>query len=406
VSTFTARGGAARRLPRSAWPAHGVVLALLLALLAPSSASARPAALLLQDQQQQGGSQAPGEKGKKGKKEKKPKSSGTDEDSLTPRPTGPLFSSNELLQVTITADFGDVFKGRDTLRPRVRPARLTVAGDDGAPRTVPVSLSTRGHFRLKPTTCPFAPLRVVFDTSGAGGTPFARQRALKLSTHCRTGNHELEQNVLREYLAYRIYNLMTDRSFRARLARVTYAEARDTSKRVTAYGFFIESERDLGRRIGARLLEARGGKFADFDPAQTDLLSVFEYMIGNTDFSIWALHNIRVYANVGTYFPVPYDFDWSGLVNATYAFPDPRLGINNVRERLYRGPCRTPEELAPTFARFNAQRDSVFALLRGLPDVDARHRKETEQYFTEFYQTISSPERWKRDVGHSCREGQ
>ena len=380
----------------------GRVAVLLLILLAPSSASARPA-LLLQEQQAQ--SQSPSEKGKKEKKEKKPKAPGAADDSLAPQRTGPLFDRDDVLQVTLTADFGDVFKGRDTLRPRVRRGRLTIPGDDGAPRTLPVALSTRGHFRLKSTTCPFAPLRVVFD-SGAGSTPFARQRALKLTTHCRTGNRDLEQNVLREYLAYRIYNLITDRSFRARLARVTYAEARDTTKRIIAYGFFIESERDLARRLGAKILEARGGKFDDFDRAQTDLLSVFEYMIGNTDFSIWALHNIRILAAAGGYYPVPYDFDWSGLVNASYAFPDPRLNIPTVRDRLYRGPCRTPEELAPTFARFTAQRDSVFALLRALPDMESRHRKDAEQYFTEFYETISSPDRWKRDVGHSCREGQ
>ena len=330
-----------------------------------------------------------------------------------PRRTGPLFESDAPLRLTLTADFGAVFKSRDTLRRQPRPARLAVvepAAAAGTSAAIPVILTTRGHFRLKSTTCSFAPLRVAFDSGGTKGTPFAGQRALKLSTHCRSGSREYEQNVLREYLAYRVFNLITDRSFRARLAKFTYAEARDSTKGVTAWGFFVESERELGRRLGARLLEARGGRFDDFEPAQTDLMSVFQYMIGNTDFSIWALHNVRIFApgsGASLYYPVPYDFDWSGVVSARYAFPDARLGTRTVHERVYRGPCRTAEQLAPTFAHFVAKRDSITALYRSLPDLDPRYVRETEEYFAEFYATIGDARRWKAHAASTCRdEGQ
>ena len=325
----------------------------------------------------------------------------------TPRPPTPLFERDEPLRLALTADFRDVFKSRDTLRPRPRPARLTYwPADGGAPVTIPVTLSTRGHFRLRSSTCSFAPLRVSFDSGGTKGTPFARQRALKLTTHCQSGSREFEQNVLREYLAYRVFNRITDRSFRVRLARVSYVEQRDTSKVVTAPAFFVESDRDLARRLGARVIEARGGRFEDFEPAQTDLLSVFQYMIGNTDFSIWALHNIRVLATPAGYLPVPYDFDWSGVVGARYAVPDPRLGISTVRERLYRGPCRSASQLAPAFARFLAQRDSIAALYRALPDLDPRYVQETDRYYAEFYDAISQPGRWKEVAGGACRVAQ
>ena len=326
-----------------------------------------------------------------------------------PRRTGPLFESDAPLRLTLTADYGAVFKSRDTVRRQPRPARLAVAepAADGGTAAIPVMLSTRGHFRLKSTTCPFAPLRVAFDSGGTKGTLFAGQRALKLGTHCRSGSKEFEQNVLREFLAYRIYNLLTDRSFRVRLAKVTYAEARDTTKGPSAWGFFIESERELARRHGGEIVEARGGRFADFDPAETDIMTVFEYMIGNTDYSIWALHNVRILAVAGAasgYFPVPYDFDWSGLVSARYAFPDPRLGTRTVRERVYRGPCRTPEQLAPTFAKFVAARDSIRALYRSIPDLEASFVRETEEYFDDFYRTIADPRRWKAYAGSTCRE--
>ncbi|MFL5577898.1 MAG: hypothetical protein ACJ79S_18240 [Gemmatimonadaceae bacterium] len=379
--------------------------AVLLAALASATCATTPAA---RPARAQGGPPA----AKEAKEAKAKRKEGrTAEDSAARearhRAGSALFSSDEPLRLTLRADFRDVFRDRDTLERRARPATLTVdAGDGTAPATLRVMLETRGHFRLKPATCAFPPLRVHFDSARTKGTPFAGQRTLKLTTHCRNGNRDSEQNVLREYLVYRIYALFTPRSFRARRARVTYVDARDTAKAVTEPAFFVESERELARRTGGTILEARGGRFSDFDPAQTDLLSVFEYFVGNTDYSLWSLHNVRILTQPGGgYYPVPYDFDWSGAVGAHYAVPDPRLPITNVRQRLYRGPCRSAEELAPVFAQFVARRDTILALYRTLPELEPRYVKDMEGYYAEFYETIADRRRWKDAAERACAEG-
>jgi hypothetical protein len=102
---------------------------------------------------------------------------------------------------------------------------------------------------------------------------------------------------------------------------------------------------------------------------------------------------------------VPYDFDWSGAVDTYYAVPDPRLPIKTVRERIYRGPCRTAEEMAPVFQQFVAKRDTIMALYRGLEGLDRDYVKETEKYFAEFYATIADPREWKRASERACNIG-
>ena len=66
------------------------------------------------------------------------------------------------------------------------------------------------------------PLFVSFGDETARGTLFEGQTMLPLTTHCRDSS-SYEQYVLKEYLAYRIYNLLTDKSLRVRLARVRTA---------------------------------------------------------------------------------------------------------------------------------------------------------------------------------------
>src|SRR5439155_8790057 len=134
------------------------------------------------------------------------------------------------------------------------PAALAAPGSGGAANTLAVSLRTRGHFRLRSTSCTFVPLRVEFGKEGAAGTPFDGQKALKLVTHCQS-DKEYEQYTLREYPVYLAFNLLTPQSFRARLAKVTYVQAGETKPMVTRLGMFLEDDDDVARRMEGRIME-------------------------------------------------------------------------------------------------------------------------------------------------------
>lgn len=313
-----------------------------------------------------------------------------------------LFATDAPLDFTLTADFKAVNRDRNPESTRLFPATLTVAGADGAPVSVPVQIRTRGHARRMLQTCSFAPIRLEFAPEAARGTIFEGHKNLKLGTHCRDADL-YEQYVPREYTAYRIFNLLTPRSFRARLANATYV---DTATRKTVgsrQALFIEDDDDVARRLGGRTIDTMKITFRRVDPETITLLSIFEYMIGNTDMSMYALHNIvLVQTPAGAIYPVPYDFDYAGLVDARYAIPAKQFGLATVRDRLYLGPCRSPEELEPFFQRFRAVKSEVLALFDTIPGHVPGYKKDAIRYIEQFYQTISRPGDIKRAFVDGC----
>ena len=152
----------------------------------------------------------------------------------------------------------------------------------------------------------------------------------------------------REYLIYRMFNLLTPRSFRARLVEAKYIDTVSKTTVAEDLAILIEDDDDVADRLEGRITTQENIIFARVDPDALNLMMLFQYMIGNTDFSILVQHNIRlVQTQEGRRYAVPYDFDYSGLVDAGYAVPGKNLPITSVRDRLYRGPCRTPAEWQP-----------------------------------------------------------
>jgi hypothetical protein len=315
----------------------------------------------------------------------------------------PLFATDSVLRFTLVADLKALGNQRDTLKPRTFRGILHVAGDGGRAAAVPVRVTTRGHYRLR--TCGFPPLRLAFD-SGTGGTPFARQSVLKLGTHCRSGNSRHEEYVAREYLAYRAHGLvMGPHAFRTRLARVRYVNARDratadTTQAEEHWGLLIEHDRMLAARLGGRLLEQRNAKFEDIAPDSGVALALFEYFLGNSDWSVAALHNVRLVTRAdGDVYAVGYDFDFSGLVDTDYAVPDPRLPIRSVRQRIWRGPCASPQTLAAALAPYAERRAALEALWRepvpgtpaGAPWLDDGYARGAQKWVAEFYDMVRDP---------------
>jgi len=312
-----------------------------------------------------------------------------------------LFQDSDPLPFTLTADFKAVNKDRNPASTRRFPGKLSIVSEDGQPRSIPVTLRTRGHSRLV-HNCDFVPIRVDFPKEDVKGTPLESHGALKLGTHCYDSK-EYEQYTLREYLAYRLFNLFTPRSFRVRLARATYVDSNRGKTLATRYAMFLESEGDVARRLEGRIAELPRTLFRNLDSESLTLLMLLEYMIGNTDFSIHALHNVRLVQNQARVLhPVPYDFDYSGLVNARYAVPSRLLRLKTVQERAYRGPCRTLEELQPFLAAFRAKKADVMAVVDSVPDMDSGARRDAKEYLEEFYSTINHPGTVKRRLVEGC----
>jgi hypothetical protein len=315
----------------------------------------------------------------------------------------PLFQKTEPLAFSLAADFKTVNKDRNPESTARYPAVLTLADERGREQTIHVRISPRGHFRRMARNCSFVPLRVELPPAEIAGTVFEGQTTLKLGTHCQD-DKAYEQITLREYLTYPMFNLVTPKSFRARLARGRYVDAKSGKTLTTRYAIFIEHENDVARRMGGRIVELPRTEFKDLHAATLTSMMLFEYMIGNTDFSLWALHNVRLVQDPNrTLFPVPYDFDLSGAVRAPYAIPERRLGIRSVVDRLYRGPCRTIDEMEQAAAAFRGKRAEMLALIDGMKDLDSAARSEMKEYLDSFFRTIERPASVKRQFVDGCR---
>jgi hypothetical protein len=315
----------------------------------------------------------------------------------------PLFATKEPLSFTLSADFKAIGKDRQVDSPKRFPGTLTVPGASGQPVAIPVQLGTRGNLRLRPKVCAFPPLRVKFSKDAARGTAFEGQGTLKLVTHCQNTG-EFDQFVLGESLAYRIANVLTPFSFRARLARASYLSAENGKQVAERWAIFVEDEDDVARRMQGRIAPLKKQMFHNLDRPTLLRMTVFEALIGNTDFSVYALHNVRlVQDRQGVLRPVPYDLDSSGLVSPPYAAPDPRLGLQTVRDRRYRGPCLPVAELEPTLAEFRAKKAEILGLYDAETRLTREHRNAAKSYLEDFFDILDSERRTKLLFVDRCR---
>jgi len=309
----------------------------------------------------------------------------------------PLFASDAPLRLTLKAPFGDLPRERREPEPSV-PGELALAGPD--PETLAVTVAGRGKTRRSRETCAFPPLRIAFPEKPPQGSLFAGQKSLKLVTHCQ-GARDHQPHLILEYGAYRLYNRLTPVSFRARLATIDYVEA--NGRPVTSrLGFFIEDADDMARRNGLREQEITTTiPVAQLEPAAAVRFALFQDMIGNLDWAMTAgpggdkcCHNSRPVAAKGAttgFIPVPFDFDYSGLVNAPYAVPPEQVKVSSVRVRRYRGFCRHNDALDAEAARVLALREELLGELRALPGLDAGDRSDALAYLGGFFERVASP---------------
>jgi hypothetical protein len=315
-----------------------------------------------------------------------------------------LFAAHDPLEVTLVADFERLKQDRTASPDRL--AIVSVVGPDGGVAEIAAELRTRGAFRLDPAHCSFPPLRLDVDGSDAAGTVFDGQDDLKIVSSCRPGRASYDEAVVTEYLAYRAYALLTDRSYRVRPARLTFIDTSGTDPAETRLGFFIEDDEALAARHGSAVFDLEAGRnlpASAFDPATTTMTAVFEYMIGNTDWSDVAGHNVQIFDRGGVALAVPYDFDFSGLVDAPYATADPDFGLRSVRERYYRGWCASAITTSHVLARFREARAQVRGLYEVASGVSEETRIRILAYLDEFYDTIETDERAERRFLRDCR---
>jgi len=313
-----------------------------------------------------------------------------------------LFKSHDILEITIATDYKTLIRDIGN-NPEYHQGVISYALPGFDTVSVNARLRTRGNYRKSRINCDFPPLRIKFDKENTRSTLFQGHSDLKMVTHCRKKMDIYENYLLKEHLLYRIYNYITDFSYKVRLLKVTYLDIKGKVDPFTRFGFFIEGTKKMAERNSAVEIETKGIGKETTGYDISNLFFLFQYMIGNTDWSIPGLHNVKILAlGKSTYVPIPYDFDFSGVIGTSYALPDTRLPIESVRQRCWRGPGRTQEELAPVFEIFNEKKEEIYTMYRNFSHLSERQINNILKYYDKFYVIINDPRKIKREFGQTC----
>ncbi len=300
-----------------------------------------------------------------------------------------FFKEESILDVTLEAYWSKLLKQKNKMG-QITPARFITKLSDSSVVNEALNLQVRGHFRRD--YCFVPPLKLVFKkTDSSRMHPL---KSIKMVNTCRL-NSGYQQYLLKEYLVYKMYNLLTEKSFRVRLLNINYKDSSEKKDAFSGYSFLIEDVKDMGKRDSC--IEWTKGKIftESTDRKQMTLVALFEYMIGNTDWSVPAPHNIKL-IQLKEYpssrpFAVPYDFDYSGVINTDYAVPDPLMNTETVTQRVYRGFSRTIEEINETLELFKQKKESIYALVNNFDLLTNGSKKNMINYLDGFFDLIGKP---------------
>jgi len=318
-----------------------------------------------------------------------------------------LFASDQTLDITIRAPWGDIIRDKTNQNPY--PATLEYTDAQGQTHSFPLTVGRRGLTRQ--TVCKFPPIKLRIEKEAVKGTLFSGQRSLKLVTHCDNGS-KWEQYYIKEMLAYKMYNLITDISFRVRPLTATYIDTGNNRADGPHFAFVVEDDSDVAKRNGLKSVDLKKIWPEQIDSVEGSRLALFQYMIANVDWSGLkgpggqdCCHNARLLGldPKSTLYVVPYDFDSSGLVDAHYAAPNAGLPLTKVTQRLYRGYCAHNGSLEAARQEFLAKEPAIMGLIENESRLNRRNATVAERYLDTFFDELKSDSKFDRSIVKNCR---
>ena len=291
-----------------------------------------------------------------------------------------------ILELTLEADISYLLDHRRTEAYKPAVLKYEVLGKGTVTRAAKVRL--RGRYRRR--VCSFPPLKLKFSEDELRKSELDPVfRSLKLVTHCLDEKFDGNENVLKEYLAYKLYSLHTNEAFRVQMVKITYRDTKDERLKMKRYGFIIEDPDELAYRLGGKECEEAclNPDFERIVQANASVLNMFQFMIGNEDWDVKMMRNLKLIEldDSDEVLLIPYDFDFSGLVNASYAVPSVDDGLRNVRDRIYLGVPVNDEVLRWAIQLFKLKKEEVLEVVRNFRLLSHSSRQEVSEYLMMFY---------------------
>ena len=292
-----------------------------------------------------------------------------------------LFESDEILDVTIKFDITQYMRKKPN---EYMDAVITFYTDVDDSISYDIRLKSRGERRRE--LCAFPPIRLNFKDTRTIYGDIDSMTNIKMVTHCNS-TRIYDEYVLKEYLIYKLYNLITEYSFRVRLLRIKYLDTGRRERTYSKYGFLIEPLHLLEQRLNVFEIENIHLRYKDLIPDMLDRMAVFQYMIGNTDWQVISYHNIKLVKGRTQQkaIPIAYDFDYSGFVNTSYAIPAEITDIEDVTQRYFMGACRPDTTYLRILGEFMDKKNDFFEIIENFDLIDDRSKKFVKGFLEGFF---------------------
>ncbi len=310
------------------------------------------------------------------------------------------LSNDGVIKLNIKTDLRTLIRKKS--EKEKQPASLTVTHPDGTIEDWKITVRARGNMRND--ICYLPPLKIDFVKGHLEEKGLVRKfDDLKIVVECKAGT-QYTNYLFKEYMAYKLYNMVSENSYRVQLAKIQIEDSEGKQKTMETYAFLIENDDEMAKRLGGELVETRLMSERVLHPESFDRMCLFQYLIGNTDWHVKNMHNLKIFKleKYEKLVPIAYDFDYAGLVGTGYAVPHEKLPIASVRERFFLGPCRDKGQYDHHIEQIMAKKEEIMSFCRDFNLLDEKAKKPVISYMEEFFKILENPKKVKRQIVEHC----
>jgi hypothetical protein len=281
------------------------------------------------------------------------------------------------------------------------PCEVHLSSNSRDSISIEANVKTRGHMRLE--ICSFPPLKLKFDKSELAKHDLSPLNEMDIVHRCHDGVL-YNQYLLREYLAYKIWEEISPYHFKTQLVHMHYVNPDGSNAHESNYAFLVENSEEVVDRLGGRRYKTPVISRTSLDKKEFLAVALFQFMIGNTDWHIPSRHNLDFVAIPGhtLLVAIPFDFDYSGLVDAPYAAAHESLKLSSVNIRYYQGWCHSGQEVNDALEIFRDKKERILSLPNLIEGLDEKSIKHLTTYISDFYEIIENPKKLENQIIRHC----
>jgi hypothetical protein len=294
-------------------------------------------------------------------------------------------------KLRISTDFKKLIKNKLKEEEQESTFELKTVNDS---TLISLTAKVRARGNMRKQVCYYPPVKFNFVKKDLSQYNLKSTDKIKMVFPCRDGKSHQEK-LMQEYFLYTLYQIIDSNSVRAKLLDIEILnEKREISQ--DFIGFIVEDEDAYALRTGAKIVpESAKLNSTGLEREPFLLMYLFQYMIANTDWSVGNRHNVMIVKlpQYSRTVALPYDFDYSGFVDQSYAVPDNSLPIKSVSQRHFMPYVISKKEFDIAVTHFQEKKQTILAACDNAKYLNASQIERNKSFLLDFYKELDQPEK-------------